>query len=209
MSMTIPHADLRRLIRATAPVASKDDFRPILCGVLLAFDPKAQTLTATATDSYQLHIAVLNVKAEGKAWSANVPAAWLARWASERFSTINHGTPRRRDMRPHDVIISLRADRFSLQTGDDHRSISVIGGQYPDTERLIKRKPTKAEAQQAIAGFDPAKFGRLVKCADAWHHWNNAPMQAETWAPLGPCQFKVEASHGTLTMVLMPVRVTA
>lgn len=207
--LTIPTAQFRRLVKSVAIAAAKDEIRPILMGVKLDFDPKASTLTATATNWYQLHIATLDVtKNDGEAWSALVPAKWLSRWATEQFPRHNAGTPRKPKMQLPDVTIEPYNDRIRLITGDDRRSISLITGQYPGTEKLIKRKPTKAEIAEGPAGFNPVLFGGLIKAATTWgaDGWNTLPMRTQTWGQLSPCQFDVVAHHGTLTMILMPVR---
>lgn len=201
MKMTLPAATLQRAVRAVEVAISKNDYRPVLTGILLRYDKATATLTATATDSYRLHIATVDVAADAPgvaAWTAVVPGQWLARWARQAW--YEAGGTRRRTL---DVTITLSSGRFKLTTGVDERSIPVIRHEFPKLDSLLERLDNTPNAE---IGVNPAFFADMVRAADRF-----APREAlrvQAWHPLKANRFVVEPSDGRLEVLLMPIRLS-
>lgn len=185
MSITMPTADLQRVIRTVAPAASTDSGRPVLCAVLITLDDFV--LTAVATDSYRLHKVTVAGLLDGPPFIALAPAAWLLRWAQIPF--------------PAHSFTSLAVDdeRVALATSDEHHSQRLVEGEFPPYEQMLNTEGVNDES----TNFNAAYIGAAVAAA---HEWSDTrPMRTEAFNFRKPCKFVVDAPLGRLDMLVMPV----
>ncbi|MGF1504502.1 MAG: DNA polymerase III subunit beta [Anaerolineae bacterium] len=149
-TIAIPASILKESIKMVAFAAARDDTRPILTGVLLAYEDDILTLAAAA--GFRLSVREIPIETEyGKSFSLVVPARAL----QEVERVID---PEQDEF----AYLSIPADRqqviFSLTSVDiDSRTID---GEFPDFHAIIPREtPTRTV-------LDTADFLRAVTRAD-------------------------------------------
>jgi len=208
VKMTLPATTLQRAVRAVACAVDDAGHQPRLAGILLRWDAATCTLSATATDSYRIHIATVPCQAGGTAagavaeWSALVPGDWLTRWAREAWWDTSGGRRKTSLM----TTITLSNGRIKLATGDDERARPVLKHTFPAIQALLD----EAQARGVDDGeplFNPGFFADIVRSADVFAR--GVPMRVQAWHPEKPNRFVVATEElGRLEMLLMPMRAT-
>jgi len=143
-SFSLPGELLRDMIRHVLFAVSKDDTRPILTGVLLAFDGK--TLKMVATDTHRL--AVRTAKLEGGDGTAT--AIVPARAMNELLRLAGDDET---------VTVSLAAGQARFEVGTTTMVTRLLEGQFPNYERVI---PTSFDRKLTL---ETEEFARAVKRA--------------------------------------------
>jgi DNA polymerase-3 subunit beta len=141
-SFTLPGELLRDMIRHVLFAVSTDETRPILTGVLLAFDGKS--LKMVATDTHRL--AVRTAKLDGGEGTAT--AIIPARAMNELLRLASDEEP---------VTVSLAAGQARFEVGKTTMVTRLLEGQFPNYERVI---PTSFDRKLTL---ETEEFARAVK----------------------------------------------
>jgi len=188
MQVTLTASDLKE-IATLSNVASKKDGRPILEGIHIRTD--GSTITATATDSYQL--ARITKPATGDTVEIIVPAAYLVRVAKE--------LPTYADK----VTLEIEEFNVSARIGDTVLGDRLIDGTYPNTDSLIPNLDnyTPGEVQGHLIALSPQKLAVLAKLAPFSNKRDNTAAKFYVSDSSRP----IAATGGDTIYLLMPVRV--
>jgi hypothetical protein len=213
LSIAFHPGTLRSVIKAIAPFASTDEFRPIITGVHV-FRGADGRLTVESTNSYILGRATLVDGIDGP-FDAIIPAAWLARWARLRRPAMAKPRGTYVDGKwvvppvPNPVV-ELRVSGRDVQLIDvqlgESFTCRVIEGDYPNADEFITAEGWgETEVPTAL---NPRYFRTCLEAAWAWGDKGARPLRMETLPGLlKPVQFWVDGSLGRLDLVQMPVRV--
>jgi len=131
-TLTLPQAELGRLIAKTHFSMAQQDVRYYLNGTLLETDGKL--LRTVATDGHRLAIAEAQLATGGK--SINAQQVIVPRKGILELQRIlgNEG----------DVEITIGSNHIRLQIGDIRFTSKLIDGKFPDYGRVIPAAPSKA-----------------------------------------------------------------
>lgn len=176
-------------VRAVALAASKDDSR----AVLTALHVRANgTLRLEATDSYRLH--ALDVGEVLPEVDVLVPAAFLVRHLPKRIAAVET------------LRLTFHEGRFTIEFADEAYSCRLIGGEYPNTERLGAHvEKAKADGHKTVKAYNPRYLVDVYKAAELVDR--SIPVRVTAGLdPMKPTRFVQKTSGATLTMLLMPVR---
>ena len=133
---------LGNTIKAVTLAASKDQFRPVLTGVL--FEANEGRLRLVATDSYRLHMIDLDIPVD-EGFSFLADAKDLAELAKMLVARTTAG-----------CTISVSAnDCLIFDTGDRMICAGQIGGEFPSYRTLI---PAPADFKSDLLGEDLVRF---------------------------------------------------
>jgi DNA polymerase-3 subunit beta len=141
-SFTLPGELLRDMIRHVHFAVSTDETRPILTGVLLAFDGKS--LKMVATDTHRLAVRTANIEGGEGTATAIVPA----RAMNELLRLASDDEP---------VTVSLAAGQARFEVGKTTMVTRLLEGQFPNYERVI---PTSFDRKLTL---ETEEFARAVK----------------------------------------------
>lgn len=181
--------DTRRALRVAILAASKDPFRPILCGVHIVDDGKAMVIEAT--DSYRLHR--VHMPTTGRTFDANVPAAWLARWVNRRKA---------------ELTLTIRGDTATMSDALDQSgetsTVTLIGGDFPRTAQLVSPEGDPLTDKFTV---NARYWGDIVKAAELMHGFYGATtITQRTDRPMDPIVVRTVGPYSA-ELLLMPVRV--
>ena len=131
-TLTLPQAELGRLIAKTHFSMAQQDVRYYLNGTLLETDGKL--LRTVATDGHRLAIAEAQLATGGK--SVNAQQVIVPRKGVLELQRIlgNEG----------DVEITIGSNHIRLQIGDIRFTSKLIDGKFPEYGRVIPANPSKA-----------------------------------------------------------------
>lgn len=131
-TLTLPQAELGRLIAKTHFSMAQQDVRYYLNGTLLETDGKL--LRTVATDGHRLAIAEAQLATGGK--SVNAQQVIVPRKGILELQRIlgNEG----------EVEITIGSNHIRLQIGDIRFTSKLIDGKFPDYGRVIPASPSKA-----------------------------------------------------------------
>jgi DNA polymerase-3 subunit beta len=131
-TLTLPQAELGRLIAKTHFSMAQQDVRYYLNGTLLETDGKL--LRTVATDGHRLAIAEAQLATGGK--NVNAQQVIVPRKGILELQRIlgNEG----------DVEITIGSNHIRLQIGDIRFTSKLIDGKFPDYGRVIPASPSKA-----------------------------------------------------------------
>ncbi len=131
-TLTLPQAELGRLIAKTHFSMAQQDVRYYLNGTLLETDGKL--LRTVATDGHRLAIAEAQLATGGK--SINAQQVIVPRKGILELQRIlgNEG----------DVEITIGSNHIRLQIGEIRFTSKLIDGKFPDYGRVIPAAPSKA-----------------------------------------------------------------
>jgi DNA polymerase III sliding clamp (beta) subunit (PCNA family) len=195
ISLTLPVPTFKRMVRAIAPAASRDECRPILTGICL--EVARDRVRLAATDSYRLHVLELHeddAMPHSGIGVALIPAEWLTRIARIKMPVVG------------EVRLEVADKRVSVKLPEgENAGVSLISGEYPNIDSLISTPETVAEA-----AFNPSVLLAGIKACSDWDgsksHYER-PMRVVTLDALKPCRFEQAHSDGKLTVLVLPVRV--
>jgi DNA polymerase-3 subunit beta len=154
-SFAVPAAALSEAVSKVLPSVSKDESRPVLTGVLLAFSPDGKA-TMVSTDSFRMHIIETELGGPGEEKRAIVPAralrevAKLSRMAEE-------------------VRVALAESSAMFYARGLLISTRLIDGAFPEYERLL---PDSFEREFAVDG---AELGSSLKRVSLFARGQNPP----------------------------------
>ncbi|MCS6776597.1 MAG: DNA polymerase III subunit beta [Chloroherpetonaceae bacterium] len=125
-SFTLPQKVLREMIRQTIFAVSPDNTRPILTGILIAFD--GETVRFVSTDTHRLAVKTVVAKEGQGAQNAVVPERamnQLTRLLSDAEGDVQ-------------VTLSSNQAHFALPGADEVQiTARLIEGQFPNFQRVI------------------------------------------------------------------------
>ena len=130
ITLTVPQARLRQLLRATEFAASADETRAILTGVLVMWD--GQKLTMVATNMHRLAMDAVAVEAGPRQELRTVVPVRALREVSRSLSSDPEPAAR----------IHLGESQALFDLGHVAITSRIIEGQFPNYERII---PTEAQ----------------------------------------------------------------
>lgn len=131
-TLTLPQAELGRLISKTHFSMAQQDVRYYLNGTLLETDGKL--LRTVATDGHRLAIAEAQLATGGK--SVNAQQVIVPRKGVLELQRILG--------QEGDVEITIGSNHIRLQIGDIRFTSKLIDGKFPDYGRVIPASPSKA-----------------------------------------------------------------
>ncbi|MFO1503285.1 MAG: DNA polymerase III subunit beta [Steroidobacteraceae bacterium] len=131
-TLTLPQAELGRLIAKTHFSMAQQDVRYYLNGTLLETDGKL--LRTVATDGHRLAIAEAQLATAGK--SVNAQQVIVPRKGILELQRILGSEG--------DVEITIGSNHIRLQIGDIRFTSKLIDGKFPDYGRVIPASPSKA-----------------------------------------------------------------
>lgn len=131
-TLTLPQAELGRLIAKTHFSMAQQDVRYYLNGTLLETDGKL--LRTVATDGHRLAIAEAQLATGGK--NVNAQQVIVPRKGILELQRILGAEG--------DVEITIGSNHIRLQIGDIRFTSKLIDGKFPDYGRVIPAAPTKA-----------------------------------------------------------------
>jgi len=130
VTLALPQASLRQLIRATEFAASSDETRPILTGILMMWD--AEKLTLVGTNMHRL--AIDSIPVEGGP-GEQVQMAVPARAVREVLRSLSSQVEPTARIDIGESQVRFELDRVTITS-------RIIEGQFPNYERVI---PSEAE----------------------------------------------------------------
>jgi DNA polymerase-3 subunit beta len=130
-TLTLPQAELGRLIAKTHFSMAQQDVRYYLNGTLLETDGK--TLRTVATDGHRLAIAEAALATGGK--SVNPQQVIVPRKGILELTRLLGGSG--------DVEIAIGSNHIRLQIGDVRFTSKLIDGKFPEYSRVIPANPGK------------------------------------------------------------------
>ena len=161
----IKASDLRDLLAPIVPLASSDDYLPVINAVRLRTQGK--TLTAAATDRFRAGMTRHELEASGGKVTAIVPIAAI-RSALTTFRPVGSGK-RRRDP---ELKVTMTATRFTIEgkatAGHDTKiAVACLNAAFPAVESIILKaiQPPPDDAiprawlgmaPRLLAGFEAA-----------------------------------------------------
>jgi DNA polymerase-3 subunit beta len=131
LTLTLPQAELGRLIAKTHFSMAQQDVRYYLNGTLLETDGK--TLRTVATDGHRLAIAETQLSAEAK--GAQTQQVIVPRKGVLELQRILGGSG--------EVEIAIGSNHIRLQIGDIRFTSKLIDGKFPEYGRVIPANPGK------------------------------------------------------------------
>lgn len=187
----MPARLLATAIQTVAPAASRDQARPVLCGIYVTADDKQ--VTFTATDSYRLHHLTIptsaSVVVSGAPGKANIPQWWLTRWAKGRSTHMPLPT------------LSATTKRAMIKYVDGIDACPTIGGpDYPKFDSILDTETP----DEGGALLNPRFLAQSLAACARWANGRPVTVEALNWEK--PARFKVDTQDGTLQVVQTPAR---
>lgn len=189
-------ADVFSALRIVAGFASRDDGRAVLCAVHMNSDGKR--LRIEGTDSYRLARLDMSRLDGWPEFDVLVDARWLTK-------NLPKGKPSISERFEFDVI----GGRFKItdrRAGTEASIATTGGGAFPNTSSMFDGDfgDDGAEFERA---FNPKLLAATLHAAHQFSGGGTWPVRIRHLDPMKPCRFDVDGPEGTLTMLLMPVRV--
>lgn len=186
----MPARLLATAIQTVAPAASRDQARPVLCGIYVTADEKQ--VTFTATDSYRLHHLTIPtsvfVSVSGVPGKANIPQWWLTRWAKGRRHLSDCPT------------LSATTRRAMIRYPDGIDACPIGGLDFPKFDSILEAETP----DEGGAHLNPQFLAQSLAACARWANGKPVTVEALNWEK--PARFKVDTQDGTLQVVQMPVR---